>query len=211
MVAPRSALDHGFGDGCIHVDQREPILDPDGADRRARDARLVGDRADEIAGPKADLSPAADEQPDPRPGAPRTVRHWPGPRRRPVGRAGPPGANPDRGPRLDIGRMGPGGDPNRGGEASSTSSASVAPAPSDQADRRERDVDEVEFVRQRLDDTAEPVEVIGEERLAQVRARGSRSAARAGRRPSAGGRSGASSASRVRCSAAGDARAARPG
>ena len=40
----------------------------------------------------------------------------------------------------------------------------------DEADRGERDVDEVELVGQRLDDAAEPVVAVAQERLAQVRA-----------------------------------------
>ena len=55
-----------------------------------------------------------------------------------------------------------------GGENSSTSSASCAAGAFDQADRGERDVDEVEFVGQWLDDAAEPIEAVAEERLAQV-------------------------------------------
>jgi hypothetical protein len=44
----------------------------------------------------------------------------------------------------------------------------LRPRAFDQADRGERDVDQVEFVRERLHDAAEPVETVAEERLPQV-------------------------------------------
>src|SRR5688500_13564021 len=48
------------------VDERVAVGDLDGADRRPRDARLTGDRADEVARTQPGSAPAADEEPRPR-------------------------------------------------------------------------------------------------------------------------------------------------
>ena len=79
--------------------------------------------------------------------------------RRPGGPPGPPG--PGRGPRG-------GGWFISGGDASSTSSLVCGAGAFDQADRRQGDVDQVEFVGERLDDPSEAIEVVADERLAQV-------------------------------------------
>ena len=78
-----------------------------------------------------------------------------------VGTGGPPGpGRAPRGPRRRPIEQG------RGGQLDVVVLGGAGAL--DQADRRQRDVDEVELVGERLDDTAEPVEVVADQGLAQV-------------------------------------------
>ena len=118
---PPQGLDDRFGDALVDVDQGERVIDADGTDGRAGDAGLVRDRADEVAGTKADLSSAADEQADPRTGTARPILararsgcgrdplSRPGARRVRGGQVGPPGDRsvPATGPSMAARRAPP--------------------------------------------------------------------------------------------------------
>jgi hypothetical protein len=65
--------DDGIGDPLLHVDKREALVDLDRTDDAARDVRLVGDGADEVARPKSSSPATADEQPDPWPARARAI------------------------------------------------------------------------------------------------------------------------------------------
>src|SRR4029077_14395181 len=79
---PRERRDDRVGDTLLDIDEREAVVDLDGADDAARHACLVRDRADEVARSKPAPTPATDPQPDPRsvggttwrPSRPRTTR-----------------------------------------------------------------------------------------------------------------------------------------
>ena len=125
--------------------------------------RLVRDGADEIAGSEARASSAADEEADPRSVGPRPTGI---PNRRAArarDRSPADGATRRRAPRPDR-------RPGREGRRRELDIVDVLPAGAfDQADGGEGDVDEVELIGQRLDDAAEAIISVAEERLAQVR------------------------------------------
>src|SRR5262245_48782764 len=54
---------HFLGEGARDFDQREPLEQLDCADRPAGDARLVGDRADNVGWPHAVIATGVDVQP----------------------------------------------------------------------------------------------------------------------------------------------------
>src|SRR5207244_1168223 len=55
-------LDDALGVRARHLDEGEGVVDVDGADRLAGDARLVGDRADEVHRPDTRRPPRTDEE-----------------------------------------------------------------------------------------------------------------------------------------------------
>jgi hypothetical protein len=58
--------DDGIGDALLDVDQREAFVDLDRTDDTTGDVRLVGDGADEVAGPQPRTPATANEETDPR-------------------------------------------------------------------------------------------------------------------------------------------------
>ena len=130
-----------------HLDEREPVADLDRADRATRDSRLVGDRPDDVRRPQPDLAPATDEQPR----HPRAVAEATSPPP-----AGDPGRRADLRPQGQVGQL-------------HLLAVGATGRLIGQARGGQRDVHQVELLRERLDHGTVSVEVVTQQHLAQRR------------------------------------------
>src|SRR5688500_5413747 len=140
------------------VDERVAVGDLDGADRRPRDARLTGDRADEVARTQPGSAPAADEEPRPR-AVPTVTR-----------RSTAYGTRAGRSPWSSVRSAGLRARPGEWRRDDLDRFVLRVPIarPVGEAHSREGHVDHVELLGEGLDHRPEAVDPVVEERLADV-------------------------------------------